>query len=163
MVAKLFHVVEPDFAVFGQKDAQQALVIRKMVMQLAMPVELRLARTVRESDGLALSSRNAYLGPAERVRAQGIYQALLEVGRSLDSGERSARALEAAAIGRLQDGGIDDVEYVELRRADDLSAMDAAEGRVILAVAVRVGTTRLIDNMVFDVTQSKVAKDVTLF
>lgn len=163
VVAKLFHLVRPDVAVFGQKDAQQALVVRRMVLDLAFPVEIRLARTVREKDGLAMSSRNAYLSPPERKKATAIHGALVAAGEALTRGEREARALERVAGDTLRRAGIDRVDYVELRAAADLSALERAEGRVILATAAWIGTTRLIDNMVFDVREREVRSDVALF
>jgi pantoate--beta-alanine ligase len=163
VVSKLFGIVRPDVAVFGQKDAQQALVIRTMVAQLNQGVELRLARTVRERDGLALSSRNAYLGAAERAQAASLFAALGAARASLDGGERDARRIEAAAADELRRASITRVDYVELRRADDLSALEAAKGRVILAIAAYAGATRLIDNMVFDVRDGAVDADVPLY
>ncbi len=163
VVTKLFGIVGPDVAVFGQKDAQQALVVREMVRQLDMPVEIRLARTQREPDGLARSSRNAYLDADARRRATALHAALCLAGERLDAGERDAAALVEAVRRRLVEGGVDAVEYVELRRADDLSALERIGGRVILALAARVGPARLIDNMVFDVGPDRVAHDVMLF
>jgi len=163
VVAKLFSIVQPDAAVFGQKDAQQALVIRAMVRQLDMPVEILLARTVRERDGLALSSRNAYLEPAARERAPGIWRALGVAADAIVRGERRRSAIEDALRTALAAGGIDPVEYAEVLRASDLSALDAIEGRVILAVAARVGATRLIDNIVVEVKGARVDVDVALF
>jgi pantoate--beta-alanine ligase len=163
VVAKLFHIVRPDVAVFGQKDAQQALIIRALVRQLALDIELRLARTVREPDGLAVSSRNAYLAAPERLQAAALFAALDAARRALESGERDARRIEAAAIDVLRGAGIERIDYAELRSAHDLSALDAAKGRVILAIAAHVGTTRLIDNMVFDVHDDGVHTDVTLY
>jgi pantoate--beta-alanine ligase len=163
VVAKLFHVVRPDVAVFGQKDAQQALIVRAMVRQLALDLEIRLARTVREDDGLAVSSRNAYLGPKERVQATAIHAALAAGRAALESGGRDARRIEAAAGDVLRGAGIERIDYVELRNAVDLSALDAAKGRVILAIAAYAGATRLIDNMVFDVRDDGVHADVMLY
>jgi pantoate--beta-alanine ligase len=163
VVTKLFNIVQPDRAVFGQKDAQQALVVRRMVEQLNLPVELILAATVREPDGLALSSRNRRLDPDQRRRAAGIYRALRGAGERIDAGERSVERVESAVREELADRGIDAVEYAAVRRADDLSPLERIEGRVILAVAVRVGATRLIDNMVFDVTRDSVIIDTALF
>ena len=163
VVAKLFDIVHPDVAVFGQKDAQQALVIRAMVAQLNMGVELRLARTARERDGLAMSSRNAYLGAGERARAASLFAALGAARARFDAGERDARRIEAAAGDELRRASIDRIDYVELRRADDLSALEAANGRVILAIAAYAGKTRLIDNMVFDVRDGAVDADVLLY
>jgi pantoate--beta-alanine ligase len=163
VVAKLFNMVRPDLAVFGQKDAQQALVIRALVRGLDFPIRLRLARTVREPDGLALSSRNAYLSSAERARAAALFRALTAGRTALEAGERSARAVELAATEVLRGAGIDRVDYVEVRNAHDLSALERVAGHAILAVAAWVGPARLIDNMVFDVEERSVASDVALF
>lgn len=163
VVAKLFHLVRADAAVFGQKDAQQALVIRAMVRDLDMPVRLLLARTVRERDGLAMSSRNAYLSPPERVTATALYRGMVAARTALEAGEREARALERVAGAVLRGAGIDRVDYVEVRRADDLSALERVHGHVILALAAWVGRARLIDNMVFDVDGDRVAADAPLF
>jgi len=163
VVAKLFHVVRPDVAVFGQKDAQQALIVRSLVRQLALDIELVLARTVREADGLAVSSRNAYLGAVERRQAGALFAALTDARRALDAGERDARRIEAVAIEVLRRAGIVRVDYAELRDAADLSALVIAKGRVILALAAYAGTTRLIDNMVFDVGDDGVQSDVVLY
>jgi pantoate--beta-alanine ligase len=163
VVAKLFHMVRPDVAVFGQKDAQQALIIRALVRQLAMDIELKLARTVREEDGLAVSSRNVYLSPSERETAGALYKSLDSARRSLEGGERDPRRVEAAAKNTLRSAGINSVDYLELRSALDLSTLVVLKGRVILALAVRVGATRLIDNMVFDVRDDGVHADVMLY
>jgi pantoate--beta-alanine ligase len=163
VVTKLFHIVTPDLAVFGQKDAQQALVVRSLVRQLNMGVGLRLCRTVREPDGLALSSRNGYLTPDERTRAAGLYRALGRARAALEAGERDPAAVERAAMTSLRADGFDRIDYAEVRRADDLCALERVEGRVILAAAAWVGRTRLIDNMVFDVEATGVVADVALF
>jgi pantoate--beta-alanine ligase len=151
VVAKLFNIVQPAAAVFGQKDAQQALVIREMTVQLDIPVRLHLAAIAREDDGLARSSRNAYLDPDERRRASAINGALVAATERIREGERDPATVAAGAIRHMIDGGVDDVEYVELRGAEDLCALDTIEGKVILAVAARVGGTRLIDNVVLEV------------
>jgi len=163
VVAKLFSIVQPDIAVFGQKDAQQALVIRALVQDLNLPVSLRIARTVREADGLAMSSRNAYLAPEERRRAPGLFRALENGGRLLAAGERDARTIEAAVGEAIRAAGFTRIDYAEARRAADLSALERCEGRVILAAAAWLSATRLIDNMVFDVGPQRVDADVTLF
>ena len=163
VVATLFHRVRADVAVFGQKDAQQALVVRAMVRRLAFSVKLRLARTVRERDGLALSSRNAYLSPAERASATALFRALAAGKAALEAGERDARALEGAALAVMRAAGIDRVDYAELRSAHDLSALERAQGRAILALAAWAGKTRLIDNMVFNIDERRVESDVALF
>lgn len=152
VVTKLFNIVQPDVAVFGQKDAQQALVIHRMVQQLALPVELRLAPIAREADGLALSSRNAYLSAAERERATALYAGLRAGRDAARDGERDpARVLEAVR-GVFAARGVNDVEYAEILSLDDLSPLDHLTGRVILAVAARIGATRLIDNVVLRVS-----------
>jgi pantoate--beta-alanine ligase len=161
VVAKLFNIVEPDVAVFGQKDAQQALVIRAMVKQLAFDIELKLARTVREDDGLAVSSRNVYLTPSERVQAATLFKSLQEARRRLEGGERDPRTVEVSVADTLRSAGM--IDYASLRSAIDLSPLDVVKGRAILALAVRVGTTRLIDNMVFDVRDDGVHADVMLY
>jgi pantoate--beta-alanine ligase len=110
-----------------------------------------------------MSSRNAHLSPGARRRAAGIHTALVAAAEAMRAGERDARALETAVRAVLLESGIDDIDYVEARNAGDLSALERLEGRVILAVAVRVGGTRLIDNMVFEVGERRVRPDVPLF
>jgi pantoate--beta-alanine ligase len=145
VVAKLFNIVGPDVAYFGQKDAQQAVVIRRMVRDLDFPVRIEVMPTVREADGLAMSSRNAYLKPADRERATAL-------SRALAAAERGARAdsLESgleAARRELAEAGIEP-EYLEARDAETLEPVQALEGRpVLVAVAARVGAARLIDNV----------------
>ncbi|UCH83015.1 MAG: pantoate--beta-alanine ligase [Candidatus Latescibacterota bacterium] len=163
VVAKLFNIVAPDTAVFGQKDAQQAVVINEMVTRLNLPVRVALAPTIREPDGLALSSRNGYLGDADRQRAASIYQALLAGRDAISRGDRTAKTIIEAVQTRLATGGIDDVEYVELVTADTLEPIDRVEGRVLLGVAVRIGTTRLIDNVVLTVAADGGVTEAMLF
>jgi pantoate--beta-alanine ligase len=147
VVTKLFNMVGPDVAYFGQKDAQQALVIRKLVRDLDMPVRVEVLPTVREPDGLALSSRNAYLDPAERERALGLSRALKAADAEVAAGRREADAVLAAARRELEQAGVEP-EYLELRSADDLSPAERVNGRTLLAVAARVGRARLIDNTI---------------
>jgi pantoate--beta-alanine ligase len=163
VVAKLFHILEPDVAVFGQKDAQQALVIREMVRQLDMPVELRLAAIAREEDGLARSSRNSYIADGERSKAASIYRGLRRALDRARDGERDPAILTAEAERVMREGGIDDIEYVDLRDASDLSSVDTVRGKVILAVGARVGATRLIDNVVFRVGDDGSVAEEILF
>lgn len=162
VVAKLFNIVAPQAAVFGQKDAQQALMIRAMIRHLNFPVALRVARTAREPDGLAMSSRNTHLSRDERQQASAIHRSFLGARELVAGGERSARSVEASVRQQLCAGGIGDIEYAEVRDAGDLSALERIEGRAILAVAARVGATRLIDNVVFDVSGGAVDWDVDL-
>jgi pantoate--beta-alanine ligase len=148
VVAKLFNSVQPDVAYFGRKDAQQALVIERMTRDLDFPVEIQVLPTVREPDGLALSSRNAYLSADERERALALSRALEAAEEAVRRGERSTAALVAAANAELRNSGIEP-EYVEARDAEDLSPMAELNGRpVLVAVAARVGKARLIDNVV---------------
>lgn len=155
VVLKLFNLVRPDAAVFGRKDAQQCLVIGEMVRDLDVPVRLIDAPTVREPDGLALSSRNRYLSPDERTRALGIHRALTAARRLLVDGERDRHVVEETLALHLAD--VDVVEYAEARTVPDLAAPDRLDGRVLLAVAAHVGATRLIDNLSLDLDGATVA------
>jgi pantoate--beta-alanine ligase len=150
VVAKLFNCVQPQIAYFGRKDAQQAVVIERMARDLDFPVEVKVLPTVRGEDGLALSSRNAYLSAEQRERARVLSRALESAERAAREGERSAATLVATVEGELRNAGIDP-EYVEARDAEDLAPVAELNGRpVLLAVAVQVGRARLIDNVVID-------------
>jgi pantoate--beta-alanine ligase len=152
VVAKLFNAVQPDVAYLGRKDAQQAVVIERMVRDLDFPVEIEVLPTVREPDGLAMSSRNAYLSAEERTRALAISRALRAADEAAAHGERSAAALTGIVERELRDAGIEP-EYVEARDAEDLSPLADLNGRpVLVAVAARIGRARLIDNVVIDPT-----------
>jgi pantoate--beta-alanine ligase len=155
VVAKLFNSVQPDVAYFGRKDAQQAVVIKRMVRDLDFPVRIEVLPTVREEDGLALSSRNAYLDPEQRERAAAISRALRAAERAAREGEISTGALVEVATNELRNAGIEP-EYVEARSAEDLSPIAELNGRpVLMAVAARVGRARLIDNVVIDSDSTK--------
>jgi pantoate--beta-alanine ligase len=145
VVAKLFNMVQPDRAYFGQKDAQQVLVIRRMIRDLDIPVELRICPTVRDPSGLALSSRNAYLTDTERERAAALCRALRAAEETVRTGERDAAKVLAAARAELDAAQIEP-EYLELRSIHDLSPVERVNGSTLLAVAARVGRARLIDN-----------------
>jgi pantoate--beta-alanine ligase len=145
VVTKLFNMVGPDAAYFGQKDAQQALVIDKLVRDLDMPVRIEVCPTIREPDGLAMSSRNAYLSDEERQRAAAISRALRAAEQTVDAGQVDADAVIAAARQELDEAGIEP-EYLELRSATDLTPAERVNGSTLLAVAARVGRARLIDN-----------------
>ena len=147
VVSKLFNMVGPNAAFFGQKDAQQIVVIEQMVRDLDVPVRIETVPTVRESDGLALSSRNAYLEPAERQRAVALSRALAAAAGAVARGDVDAAAVIAAARGELDAAGIEP-EYLELRSTTDLSPVERVNGSTLLAVAARVGRARLIDNTV---------------
>jgi pantoate--beta-alanine ligase len=148
VVAKLFNSVQPDIAYFGRKDAQQAVVIERMASDLDFPVEIAVLPTVREDNGLALSSRNAYLTAEQREQAAAISSALRAVEDAAKAGETSTDALVETARNELRNAGIEP-EYVEARAAEDLSPVAELNGRpVLVAVAARVGRARLIDNVV---------------
>ena len=148
VVAKLFNCVQPDVAYFGRKDAQQAVVIERMARDLDFPVEVKVLPIVREADGLAMSSRNAYLDPEQRERASALSRALDAAEQAVAGGERSTEALVATVTHELRNAGVDP-EYVEARDAEDLSPVARLNGRpVLMAVAARVGKARLIDNVI---------------
>ena len=145
VVARLFGLVRPDLAVFGQKDFQQWRVLAQMTEDLALPVEIVRAPIVREADGLALSSRNTYLSPDDRLAARALSRALAQAMTTYLAGERDAeRLLEAA---RTELAGLD-VEYLELRDVDSLAPVATLDGPAVMALAVKIGKTRLIDNAV---------------
>lgn len=148
VVAKLFHLVAPDVAVFGQKDAQQVALVRAMVADLDIPLDLVVAPTVREADGLALSSRNVYLSDAERARARHIPEALAAAERRFASGERSAAALQDAAHAVLARAPELTTDYLAVTDPESLEPAEVAGPGSLLMVAVRAGRTRLLDNVV---------------
>jgi pantoate--beta-alanine ligase len=145
VVSKLFNIVTPDVAYFGQKDAQQAAMIRRLVGDLNFPVRIEVCPTVREPDGLAMSSRNARLTSDERRRAASLYRALTSMQRALDEGQDAAAAREQA-LAELSSAGITP-EYLELVAADSLAPVQTVDGGALAVVAARVGDTRLIDNL----------------
>jgi len=149
VVSKLFHIVQPNVALFGEKDYQQLLVIRRMVRDLNLPVEIIGVATVREADGLAMSSRNGYLSADERRLASGVYAALQALAAELHQGARDYGALEQAAMARLERAGFRP-DYVSVRRAADLAVPQAGERRLVALVAARLGKTRLIDNLLIE-------------
>ena len=145
VVTKLLNVVTPDVAFFGQKDAQQVAVLRRMVRDLDLAVELAVLPTVREPDGLALSSRNVRLAPAERERAVSLSRALRAAAAAVATGERDAAAITAAA--RAEMNGVEP-EYLALVDPDSFQPVQTVDGRVLVAVAACIGVTRLIDNTI---------------
>jgi pantoate--beta-alanine ligase len=154
VVAKLFNTIEPEVAFFGQKDAQQALVIRRMARDLDFPVEIEVLPTVREPTGLALSSRNAYLGDEDRRRAAALSRALAAAERAAEGATSTATAL-AAARAELAADGIEP-DYLEARDAETLVPAHSFNGRpVLVAVAARIGPARLIDNVIINPTKEK--------
>jgi pantoate--beta-alanine ligase len=152
VVTKLFNMAGPDVAYFGQKDAQQALVIRRLVRDLDMPVEVVVVSTVREPDGLALSSRNLRLSAGDRERATALHRALREAQARVAGGERDALAVAAAARAQLEAAGVQ-TEYFELVSAETLAPVSRVEEPALAVVAARVGDVRLIDNQPLSTAQ----------
>jgi len=148
VVAKLFNVLQPDRAYFGQKDAQQALVITKMALDLDFPVEVVVMPTIRESDGLALSSRNVYLSPSERQAALSLSRALQTAERLYAEGERDAERIRAEMSSILAAEPLAQPEYVSVADNRTLLELDTISGPALASLAVRIGRTRLIDNVV---------------
>lgn len=149
VVAKLFNIIRPDRAYFGQKDGQQAAVIRQLIRDLNLGLDLVVVPTVRDPDGLALSSRNAYLTPEQRAAAPVLYRALQQAEQLFASGARDAELLRRE-VRQALDGEplIDGIDYLSVAAADTLAEMDTLQGRAMVSAAVRFGTTRLIDNVV---------------
>jgi pantoate--beta-alanine ligase len=153
VVCKLLNMVGPDAAYFGQKDAQQAAVIRRLVRDLDIPVRIAVQPTVREPDGLALSSRNVHLRGEDRARALALRRALDAASAAVAAGERDPDAVERAGRAAMAELGVE-AEYVALVRPDDLRPVAQVDGDVLVAVAARVGSTRLIDNTILTPQQS---------
>ncbi len=145
VVAKLFNIVDPDTAYFGQKDAQQAVVIRKMVTDLHMHVKVRVLPIVRESDGLAMSSRNRYLGAEERQAAAVLYQALSKARAAVEAGEKDGQRIQSLMEECIAGEKLARIEYAAIVDPDALEPLQRIEGPALLAVAARVGACRLID------------------
>lgn len=147
VVTKLFNAFHPDRAYFGQKDAQQVVVIRRMVQDLHFPIQIRVCPIVREPDGLALSSRNMYLNPAQREAATVLYRSLQAAAEDYDSGEREAAALHHRMTEVLAEEPLAEPEYVSVAEPQTLQEIEGRVENALLSMAVYVGKTRLIDNM----------------
>jgi pantoate--beta-alanine ligase len=148
VVSKLFHIVEPDAAFFGQKDAAQVAVIRRMVRDLNFGVEIVVCPIVREADGLAMSSRNAYLSPQERKQALMLHRSLERVRALVNGGERDAAALKAGGCNEITlENGVR-LDYFEIVNAETLDPVESVSRGALVAVAAYLGNTRLIDNLV---------------
>jgi pantoate--beta-alanine ligase len=148
VVAKLFNIVKPHIAVFGQKDFQQLAIIRQMVRDLNFDIEIRGVQTIREKDGLAMSSRNAYLTPGQRKTALCLYSSLVRSRERIQEGEKDAstliREMTAYINSRFKTG----IDYISICDPDTLDDVDKIEGPILIALAVKVGKTRLIDNII---------------
>ena len=146
VVLKLFNIVQPQAAVFGKKDYQQLMIVRHMVRQLALPIAIIAGETARGEDGLALSSRNGYLSPAERAEAARLNRTLVELGRELQAGRTDFAALEAGAIEKLVNNQWK-TDYVAVRKQADLQLPSANDHSLVVLAAAWLGKTRLIDNL----------------
>jgi pantoate--beta-alanine ligase len=147
VVCKLFHLVQPTCAYFGKKDAQQCLVIRKMVQDLNMDLQLKFVETVREPDGLALSSRNQYLGEEERRQAIALKRALDAALRSIQQGERESAKIREIMKAEIDHYPLAKIDYIQIVDQESLQLVDHLHGSVLIALAVFFGSTRLIDNL----------------
>ena len=156
VVAKLFNIVQPDIAVFGQKDAQQAVVLKKMVDDLNYGIKVIIAGTVRERDGLASSSRNVYLLKEERKQTKVLYQALRLAKGMIKKGERSPSRIVSKVIALINKQPLADVDYVAITDAHSLELLNKLKGEILISLAVRFGKTRLIDNIRMKVAGVKV-------
>ncbi len=149
--AKLFNIVAPDVAYFGQKDAQQAIVIKKMVADLNMPLQVVICPSVRHQDGLAVSSRNQYLTEQQRKDATLIYKALQKCQEMIDSGATDTKSVIAEMHQILNKPPAINIEYASIVDAETLQPVDPIDGKIFVALAVKIGNTRLIDNILLDV------------
>ena len=151
VVSGLFNRVQPDIAVFGEKDYQQLVMIKRMVRDLCMPIEVHGVETMRESDGLAMSSRNGYLDAGQRDTAVRLYQVLGEVKAGLQAGNRDFGSLEQQAMDALREAGFEP-DYVSIREQDSLCAPGPGSDRLVVLAAATLGRTRLIDNIRLSIT-----------
>lgn len=150
IVLKLFLLIPADFAYFGRKDYQQTMVVRRMVFDLSVPITVRVCATIREADGLALSSRNRYLQPAERLRALAISRGMFAARELFVAGERRVAALRQRVLDELRRAEITEIDYVAVADPDTLLEPDELSGPGVALVAARVGSTRLIDNLALE-------------
>ena len=148
IVAKLFNIIKPHVAVFGQKDAQQLAVIRRMVRDLNMDIEIDAVPIVRESDGLAMSSRNKYLNWEERAQATVLYKSLMEAKKVIERGETDSAQIKNKVVEVINDAFLAEIDYVEIVDIYDITPVDTVSEGALLSIAVRFGETRLIDNII---------------
>ncbi len=151
IVAKLFNIVKPHVAVFGQKDAQQVMVIKRMVTDLNYDIEIIIAPTIREKDGLAMSSRNSYLSPDQRAQAVVLYQSLMEANRMIDEGERDIGIIKNTMRAMIEQQPDAVIDYIEIVDTATLESQRKLTGEVLIALAVKIGKPRLIDNIIVHV------------
>ncbi|MCX5641730.1 MAG: pantoate--beta-alanine ligase [Candidatus Omnitrophica bacterium] len=158
VVLKLLNLVQPDKAYFGRKDAQQLILIKKMAQDLNLPTEIIGVTTVREPDGLALSSRNLYLSPAERKTAPVLYQTLLRIQKDCAKQENSLKKILKEAAVRLKKNPLIKLQYLEAVDPDTLEPPEKAGNKILVAIAAFLGSTRLIDNIIFQIGNGKISK-----
>ncbi len=156
VVSKLFNIVQPDVAVFGQKDAQQLLIIKRLVQDLNFPVKIIAAPTVREPDGLAMSSRNVYLSPTQRAQSTVLYKSLQRAKALLESGERDATKIISEIEKLIATASDAQIDYIEIVSTTDLQPVVNIDGQILIALAVYFGKARLIDNIVLEVSGDQV-------
>jgi pantoate--beta-alanine ligase len=159
VVAKLFSIAGPCKAYFGRKDFQQLAVVRRMAADLDLPVDVVGCPLVREPDGVAMSSRNAYLSAEERTSATGIFASLRAGAAAVEAGERDPVRVGATVESEAARHGLE-LEYVEVRRSSDLAPLDVLDGEVVVAVAAQVGNARLIDNVTMQIAGAEVSTDL---
>ena len=150
VVTKLFNIVMPEIAYFGQKDAQQGLVLRRMVSDLNMNIEMRLCPTVREDNGLALSSRNQYLSGNEHAQAASLYQSLKQARAQIQAGEKKVSTIQSEIEKKLIAAGPCKIDYISIVDIDTIQGLDIIDRPVLIALAVKIGQARLIDNIIVD-------------
>ncbi|GGK24608.1 pantothenate synthetase [Caldalkalibacillus thermarum] len=153
VVTKLFNIIQPDYAYFGLKDAQQVAVIQQMVKDLNIPVTIKPCPIVREKDGLAMSSRNVYLSEEERKQALYLYKSLREAKALVEGGERNTDRIKTRMEKMLRSQPLIEIDYIDIRSFPELKSLESLhglKGQVIVAVAVKIGRTRLIDNVIID-------------
>jgi pantoate--beta-alanine ligase len=158
IVAKLLNIVRPDVAVFGQKDLQQLIIIKRMVKDLNFPVEIVAGPTVREPDGLAMSSRNSYLSAEERREAAVLYRALKQAQAKIEAGERDAQKIIRGMVEMISQRKCARIDYIEIVELESLKPIERLEGRFAIALAVYLGPARLIDNIVLEVCDGEVCE-----
>lgn len=151
VVAKLFNIVKPDIVLFGEKDAQQAFIIRKMVKDLNFDITIETGEIIRESNGLAMSSRNSYLTDIQRKQASHIYKSLIGAKDLIRNGERDIENIKNYICKIIKDSGIEKIEYIEIVDDNNFNLIDSIKGSVRILIAIYVGKTRLIDNIKVDV------------
>lgn len=150
VVSKLFNIVNPDKAYFGQKDAQQLAVVRRMVRDLSMGIEIVGCPIIREEDGLAKSSRNTYLSPEERKAATILYKSLMLGKKAIEDGERDCKKVIDIITKSINSEKLAKIDYIQVVNADSIVDLDKIEGRVLVAMAIYIGKTRLIDNFIYE-------------